>query len=360
MKKYLIIALIPLLFFGCKKRELTIEKLDITSESVVKSTNSIKISASYTYVTALKSVMGYVSRNSDMSNASSANATVNGNQFVVNFENLSENTLYYYCFECNNGVDIIKTDVKSVQTDFPGLIKGEFSVSATQIVSFSQGNLQYRASTDTWRFADNQFACIGENNSNISSTYDGWIDMFGWGTGDNPTNSSTDNVDYPAFTDWGSKPISNGGNAANLWRTLTKDEWAYVFNERSTSSGIRFVKAIVDGTWGVVLLPDDWDSALYNLNSPNVGTADFPENEISLTDWNSIFEANGAVFLPSAGWREGTAMNLVGFRGLYWSATNNSGVGAYNLYFLSDDIYVTDSRGRYIGQSVRLVCDIEN
>ena len=170
MKKYLIIALISLLLFGCKKRELTIEKLEITSESVVKSTTSIKVSASYTYVATLKSVVGYISRNSDMSTASSANATVNGNQFVIDFENLAENTLYYYCIECNNGVDIIKTDVKTVQTDFPGLIKGEFSVSATQKVSFSQGNLQYRASTDTWRFAENQFVCIGENNSNISST----------------------------------------------------------------------------------------------------------------------------------------------------------------------------------------------
>ena len=57
-------------------------------------------------------------------------------------------------------------------------------------VYFSQGNLQYQASTDTWRFAENQYDMIGEDNSNISSTYDGWIDLFGWGTSgwDNTAN----------------------------------------------------------------------------------------------------------------------------------------------------------------------------
>ena len=49
-------------------------------------------------------------------------------------------------------------------------------------VYFSQGNLQYQASTNTWRFAENQYDAIGNDNSNISSTNEGWIDLFGWGT----------------------------------------------------------------------------------------------------------------------------------------------------------------------------------
>ncbi|MBO4250986.1 MAG: hypothetical protein J5884_07000 [Paludibacteraceae bacterium] len=49
-------------------------------------------------------------------------------------------------------------------------------------VVFSQGNLQYHALSQTWRFAENQFDFIGEENKNISSTYNGWIDLFGWGT----------------------------------------------------------------------------------------------------------------------------------------------------------------------------------
>ncbi len=61
-----------------------------------------------------------------------------------------------------------------------GAILAEFSVSDSTKVYFSQGNLQYQASTGTWKFADNQYDMIGDNNSNISSSYSGWIDLFGW------------------------------------------------------------------------------------------------------------------------------------------------------------------------------------
>ena len=359
MKKILIIALIPFLLIGCKKRDLQIERLAIGSENVVKSTSSIQITVNYTYVSALKSVVGYVSQNSDMSNATSANATVSANQFVVSFDNLAYNTKYYYCFDCNNGVDIIKTDVQSVTTDFPGLIKSEFSVSDTKKVYFSQGNLQYQASTDTWRFADNQFIIVGSNNSNISSTYDGWIDLFGWGTGDNPTNSSIENNDYITFVEWGSNAISNGGNASNLWRTMTNDEWDYLFNRRNTTSGIRFTQAEVNGTLGVIVLPDNWDRNLFTLNNANTG-AEYDSNIVTLSDWTDIFEANGAVFLPAGGMREGTEVNLPGMRGSYWSATNYHGVGAYNVYFLGGNIYNPNTVGTYMGNSVRLVCEVEN
>ncbi|MBQ3676229.1 MAG: hypothetical protein II926_02525, partial [Bacteroidales bacterium] len=52
-----------------------------------------------------------------------------------------------------------------------GAIKAAFSVSADKKVYFSKGNLQYQASTGTWRFAENQYDIIGEDNANISSTY---------------------------------------------------------------------------------------------------------------------------------------------------------------------------------------------
>ena len=63
-----------------------------------------------------------------------------------------------------------------------GLTQGHFSVSETLLVRFSQGNLQYQASTGTWRFAESQSDYIGEGNANIGESYDGWIDLFGWGT----------------------------------------------------------------------------------------------------------------------------------------------------------------------------------
>lgn len=41
-------------------------------------------------------------------------------------------------------------------TIIDGKLPGLFSISPTQQVQFSQGNLQYQASTNTWRFAENQ------------------------------------------------------------------------------------------------------------------------------------------------------------------------------------------------------------
>ena len=45
-----------------------------------------------------------------------------------------------------------------------GMLPGAFSVAAYTKVHFSKGNLQYQASTQKWRFADNQYDLIGSTN----------------------------------------------------------------------------------------------------------------------------------------------------------------------------------------------------
>lgn len=69
-----------------------------------------------------------------------------------------------------------------------------FSVAPGRQVFFSPGNLQYNAAAGThqcaegttqpgtWRFAEHQWDYIGSDNTNISASYNGWIDLFGWGT----------------------------------------------------------------------------------------------------------------------------------------------------------------------------------
>ena len=74
---------------------------------------------------------------------------------------------------------MVTTEVNSGEVPV-GAINGLFTINSSgDQVYFSQGNLQYQASTDTWRFAENQYDIIGNANSNISPTYDGWIDLFG-------------------------------------------------------------------------------------------------------------------------------------------------------------------------------------
>ena len=260
----------------------------------------------------------------------------------------------------------------SVQLTFStGAKNGVFSVSSSKKVQFSKGNLQYQASTKTWRFAEHQWDIIGSENSKISENYSGWIDLFGWGTsgynGKNPWMTSTTGTDYGngerdiAGTnyDWGvNNTISNGGGKS--WRTLTRDEWVYVFNTRSTSSGIRYAKATVNGVNGVILLPDNWSKSTYSLSNTNKTDAGFSNNRISQSDWTNKLEANGAVFLPAAGWRDGTSVNDVGSVSNYWSASYNGSSSARSVGFYGGNLNPDDWSRRNHGRSVRLVCPSEN
>ena len=296
---------------------------------------------------------------------------------------LTDNTTYYYKAYAVNSVGESCGNVMSFTTTLAspvGSINGVFSVSASEKVYFSQGNLQYQASTGTWRFATNQYDYIGDANSNISQTYSGWIDLFGWGTsGWNcgntyyrpwDSNNSDGSLYGPpgqynltgsyANSDWGYyNAISNGGNATHQWRTLTQTEWNYVFNTRSTSSGIRYAKAQVAGVNGVILLPDDWSTSYYSLSSTNSSGANFSSNVISSSDWANSLQSHGAVFLPAAGYRDGTSVYLVGSDGYYWSDSYNDSLSAWVVDFDDGYLYTGDANTRCIGFSVRLVCPAE-
>lgn len=107
----------------------------------------------------------------------------------------------YYCraYSINErGVsygNVISFITKNEITD--KILTGEFSVSDTRKVIFSSGNLQYNASSMEWRFATHQYDVMGEQNNNISPTYDGWIDLFGWGTsGWNNTQNDPFAINY--------------------------------------------------------------------------------------------------------------------------------------------------------------------
>ena len=269
-----------------------------------------------------------------------------------------------------------------------GAINGLFSVGeetgtngySIRKVYFSQGNLQYQASTNTWRFAENQWDCVGEGNNNISPSYDGWIDLFGWGTSGydhgavcyQPWSTSENASDYWAYgqencnlydqsgrADWGYNAIYNGGNTENIWRTLTYSEWNYVLNTRNTASGIRFVRACVNNVDGALLLPDDWDASFFTLNNPNDGGSDFSDNMISASQWNSM-EERGVVFMPAAGLRTGNNFNYANSYGGYWSSQSEWIDYAWDWYFSSFIWLGTDVDYKDWGLSVRLVHDAPN
>ena len=74
------------------------------------------------------------------------------------------------------------------------------------------------------------------DNSLISNSYTGWIDLLGWGTGNNPTQTSTNASDYTTFTDWGT---SAAGQIGDGWHTMSRAEWTYVYQSRSSATAKR-------------------------------------------------------------------------------------------------------------------------
>ena len=65
--------------------------------------------------------------------------------------------------------------------------------------------------------------------------------------------------------------------------------------------------------------------------------------------------SGASIFLPAAGYRDGSSLYDAGSDGNYWSSTPNDDY-AYLLYFYSNDLYIIDYN-RYYGRSVRPVLE---
>ena len=289
---------------------------------------------------------------------------------------------------------------QSTWYDSDGATYALFSVWPSRKVRFSRGNLQYsNAGTHntpdgqtpgSWRFAVRQYDFAGYDNANISASYTGWIDLFGWGTsgwnsgakaylpysysvvcedyqpGGDGTNGLTGSC---ANADWGVyNAISNGGNQPGLWRTLTRQEWGFLFG----NSPMRLNKwggATIDDTYcGIVILPDEWDTPDNLTFNPGLDSGALT-NRYSIDEWTRM-EENGAVFLPALGGRYGQHE----IRGLfysadYWSSTEDQedwGLPGSNAYALGFEFSESLDQGlidwtwpmaRAFGKGVRLVRD---
>jgi hypothetical protein len=335
--------------------------------------------------------------------STSHNPTTNGSHasngsgtgtFTVNMTGLTAGTTYYVrAYAINSqgasyGSEVSFTTLSGGGNPPTGAINGLFTINANgDQVYFSKGNLQYigSASTSYWKFADNQWDVLGTNTG--QNSYSKYVDrdLFGWGTSNynhgavcyQPWSTNRTNSYYYAYgqptynlydqtgqADWGYNAISNGGGQTGQWRTLTggiNGEWGYVFNTRSTTSGIRYAKAQVNGVCGVILLPDNWNANTYSLSNTNQYNASFSSNVISASQWNTLQNA-GAVFLPAAGSRDGTSVSNVGYYGVYgvyWSASCDGGDWACEVSFSDSYIYPLSGSDRYYGRSVRLVAPAE-
>ncbi len=277
-----------------------------------------------------------------------------------------------------------------------GAIRCAYKISATDSVYFSQGNLQFNAmqgshktadstAKGTWRFAENQWDVIGAGNADIAENYDGWIDLISWGTsgwnsGANayqPWSTSTSGEDYCpgnnltgdyAKADWGVyNAISNGGNEPNQWRTLTTDEWQYLFKNNKWTLGY-----IEDGgnSYSCFMLIPETFTAPEGINIDVVGTGNLSEtvmrdisesiysNNTYTVEQFSQIEKLGVVVLPCGGVHFGMHIIKVGLKGDYWSSSAADG-SANNFAFESERVLANSQVSKYLGLSVRLVQDVQ-
>lgn len=256
------------------------------------------------------------------------------------------------------------------------LLRGKFSVGDGLQVRFSQGNLQYRAESDTWRFAENQWDYLGTTGGNLTeqakrADQANWIDLFGWGTSGQQTINGGANPHYQPWdtegasetykpgnktnvniaqgsgyeeADWAyHNKIQNAGNAVHQWWCLSYQQWTFLLNTRDNAANLKG-EGKVHGVNGLILLPDDWSWADSEVASA-VEAAGFSwtagssawANNIPNDLW-TIMEKHGAVFLPAAGYRNRIAYYNGGSTGHYHTSTMQSATLVYVLIFGSNSI----------------------
>ena len=278
-----------------------------------------------------------------------------------------------------------------------GALPGLFTVIDDDSVTlhqayFSKGNLQAEGTTAsspeggwTWKFAENQWDCLGANgankkvNGNGTIKEDGTVDLFGWSTDnadnyyglndDDTSNNGTGGKYGGNFKDWGEIMGLGWHTPSFLTSKHENGEWRYIFYSRSASTlngvdNALYAKANLFGTkHGVILFPDRYvhPTGVAQPTGINAGDAtSWNANAYSLEDWAKM-EAAGAVFLPAAGYRNpatgGAA--LEGVQGYYWSSTDYALDQAWDVR-IYDSAAPTGGTTSYVwyrkhGYSVRLI-----
>lgn len=300
-------------------------------------------------------------------------------------------------------------------------LKGmHFSVAADKTVAFTQGNLQYidggaGAANDYWTLPITQYGYLGAKNSTNwvdEKHLDGSYDLFPWGanpdpetgtlffsgttnqtdyTGGQPTDlTNYDNIPFAEEYDWGYK-FTHGTSLwadkecnilypglAGKYRTLSKDEWNYLFYNRNQEARYAMCKVTLrngEKVRGLAVFPDGVTEQMAHnygfsvLNPTEDQDCRFTHNNIIY----SAIENNGILFLPAAGGRP--SKNEISSRGGgYWSSSSCAEEGNYKnmrhaYAFVFNDNEDDEDRksqfkpmfknGRYAGRSVRLVQDYE-
>ena len=316
-------------------------------------------------------------------------------------------------FDEGGDIDVINTSSGggSSASVPEGALPGEFSIGSKKVY-FSKGNLQATTTdggtTWTWAFAENQWDYIGgkslqnqgtETGNNYVNgigtvSANGTVDLFCWvgassiweGAAMYGICSSDEDAYYNKENGYGTGATealkSDWGNTMGSgWRTLTSDEWKYIFGVNSgdkrtgstvgsTNNGC-YTYATINtddtGVNGVILFPDgetianDAVTSWGAINDKN--TSWEVCTKCTSDQWNALAD-KGCVFLPAAGRRQegynkSQVVNNTEIVGYYWSSTPFAASSGVAFYYGPSYQYLGNPSSRYFGSSVRLVYDVE-
>ena len=260
----------------------------------------------------------------------------------------------------------------SKSSKLEGALPGVFTLKDGKKIRFAQGNLQFNPKKYEFRFAKEQYETLGkEANEKCAPNYDGWIDIFGWGTsgymGCQPTEDDLNENDYGpasgdltgenANYDWGVyNPITNGGNKEGLWRTPTPEEMKYILQERPNAAKL-MLRCMVCGVEGAIIMPDDFWSIRLRFPIEISSTAP-KDNQFGKDQWDFL-ESVGVLFIPKSEYKEfSLASSSKSWNwhtlSVFWTATKRNYVG------VTYDGHLKVFTGFYCPKlPVRLVKDVE-
>ena len=292
-----------LIFAACKKDvEPEASRVEIIEENIERGSNYIKINVEYDYPVELEAVNIYIAENNDMNYAKSYSCNVNENRFNVKIENVNFDKKYYFYYEFEDGYSIVKTEVKKCIIN-----NGHDYVDLGLSVKWATCNVgaetpeeygDYYAWGETTTKADYSLSNCPTYGLSISELKSqGYIDGEGNLT---PQHDA-------ATANWGGD-----------WRMPTGAEQEELFNctwNWTTQNGVKG----------------------YKVTGPN----------------------GNSIFLPAAGYRDGSSLGLAGSRGSYWRSAPGMFYNdnyACSLHFNSSNHYM-GNHYRYDGLSVRPVLE---
>ena len=224
-------------------------------------------------------------------------------------------------------------------TEASGILPGLFSIEQGSLVRFSQGNLYYdeseyideseqRIVTVGFCFETNQYDYqVTRTPKHVSYFY--WCTDPEDAAKGYDTTGSTSSGDVIFSNDTESTPkrkfTVNG--VTGQFRTLSKDEWSYLFNNHS------YKWVTVNGVKGYAIAPDGFDGTIADTYADNAALA-----------------TDNLLFLPAAG-------GEIEENGFYWSSSSKSEEEAYGVWFHGSGVTTNFPEKRSSGYCVRLVKD---